>query len=519
MVTNHRFVALVVALALVAAACSSASVFESRDVSTPGSASKADTGATPGTDPPLSSLDPATPTAPGQTLVDIETVDCPGSLADPAITCGLASVPVDHSQPSGPTMQVSFAIMEGSDTGFRTPVAVLQGGPGGASSELATWVSQRVFTQVFIDQRGTGFGSADFNCTEADRITTELLALDSVTALAQEIDAYSSCAARLADDPLLPTTNTAAMAADVASVMNALGHDRWVVYGVSYGTTIALELLRSSAEGLFGAVLDGVYPPDIDVDRAVAFSADRSIAAVDSACRSDSGCNRLVDGVASTLDRLIAELDADPIFVSAGGGAPETIIDGQRLGVFTFLMLYSEQTIARIPWMLAGLDRRDSEVARWAARVGNLILTSSSESADEATYMAVQCHDRAPFTAGPPAGLGEFASVIATPPTSELCEPWSVGSAGPEVGRPVESDIPSLLLSGSLDPITPAVYARGVAKGLSRATVVEQDGRGHGIWFGNDCIAEIVRSFVSDPGRQLDTSCADRPVPVDWVLP
>jgi len=514
-----RLAAVVAAMGLLAAACSSPSVFESLEPSTLGSASEPNADATSQTDPPLSSAGPSASTDSGDMPVGIEMIDCPDSLTDPAISCGLAAVPVDHSQPLGSTTKVSFAIMEGSDSGFDTPVAVLQGGPGGASSELATWVPQRVFTQVFVDQRGTGFGSVDFNCAEADQITTELLALDSATALARELAAYSSCAARLAGDPLLPATNTAAMAADVASVMNALGHDRWVVYGVSYGTTIALELLRSSVEGLFGAVLDGVYPPDIDVDRAVAFSADRSIAAVDSACRSDSGCKRVVEGVAPTLNRLIVELDADPIYVSAGGGAPETIIDGQRLGVFTFLMLYSEQTIARIPWMLAGLDRRDPDVARWAARVGNLILTSSSEAADEATYMAVQCHDRAPFTSGPPADLSEFASVIAAPPTSELCGPWSVGSAPPEVGRPVESDIPTLLLSGGLDPITPAVYARGVAKGLSRATVVEQDGRGHGIWFGNGCIAEIVRSFVSDPGRQLDTSCADRPVPVDWVLP
>jgi len=223
--------------------------------------------------------------------------------------------------------------------------------------------------------------------------------------------------------------------------------------------------------------------------------------------------------VAPTLNRLITELDADPIFVPAGGRVPETIIDGQRLAVFTFLMLYSEQTIARIPWMLAGLDRRDSDVAKWAARVGNLIQVASSESADEATYIAVQCHDRLPFASGVPSDLSAFASVIAEPPLSDICGPWSVGSADPDVGEPVSSETPTLLLSGSLDPITPALYARGVADNLSRSTLVEQEGRGHGIWFGNECIAEIVRSFVSDPGRQLDTSCADRPVPIDWARP
>lgn len=500
------------ATALVAAACSSTNVFDSVDT-----AQVAPTSTVPVVETTVTPS-PGAPGAGAEAAV-IEMIDCPDRLSDPAISCGVATVPIDHSDPGGATTRVSFAVMQGSDSGFSTPVAVLQGGPGGASSDLATWFPQREFTQVFVDQRGTGFGASNFNCPEADRITTRLLALASSTAQSREIDAYSACARRLAGDPVLIETNTSSMAADVAMVMTGLGHARWVVYGVSYGTTIALDLLRSSAPGLVGAVLDGVYPPDLDVDRAIAFSADRSIAAVDSTCRADPSCDRIVDGVSGTLDRLITGLDADPVFVSGGGGAPETVIDGQRLAIFTFLMLYSEQTVARIPWMLAGLDRRDPEVARQVATIGNLIETSSSKAADEATYFAVLCHDRAPFTSGPPDDLSVFASAIALPSTATVCAPWSVGSAAPEEGRSVGSDIPTLLLSGGFDPITPALYARGVADNLSRATVVEQAGRGHGIWVGNDCIAGIVLSFVSDPGRVLDTSCASEPVPVDWVRP
>jgi len=221
--------------------------------------------------------------------------------------------------------------------------------------------------------------------------------------------------------------------------------------------------------------------------------------------------------VASTLNRLMNELDSAPIVVAEGGGAPETVIDGQRLAVFTFLMLYGERETSYIPWMLAGIDRRDPEVARWAARLGSLIMSSSADASDEATYFAVQCHDRAPFASAPPANLSPFAAAITLPPISEACGPWSVGSASPEEVVPVESDIPTLLLSGGFDPITPATYARSVAEHLSQSTTVEQAGRGHGIWIGNDCIGDIVLSFVSDPGGSLDTSCASVPVPVDWV--
>lgn len=515
-------VAVAVAAALVAAACSDSSIFDSIDqaqldaiAST--TTAPITTAPTPATVDSGSAPDSSRSNGSAGPVAVIEPVDCPSLLRDPAISCGLATVALDHENPLAGTTSISFAVMQGSDSGFDTPVAVLQGGPGGASTDLSAWFPQREFVQVFIDQRGTGFAPTQFDCPEADTIITEILALDSAEALAREFGAYKTCAARFADDPVLPYTNTASLAADVEAVMAGLGHQRWVVYGVSYGTTIGLELLRRRAVGMVGAVLDGVYPPDLDIDQAIAFSADRSIAALDTACSADASCRKIIDGVSATLDRVISELDADPIHVAAGGGAPETIIDGQRAAVFTFLMLYGDQELSYIPWMLAGLDRRDPDAARWAARIGNLIESGSSDASDEATYFAVECHDRAPFTSGPPAGLGPFAAAIAEPPTSVVCAPWNVGTAPATVGEPVESDIPTLLMAGGFDPITPAEFARSAAAHLSNSVVVEQAGRGHGIWYGNDCTGSIVLSFVSDPGRELDISCAAEAVPVDWA--
>lgn len=526
---NRRLAAVALVAALAAASCSNATVFDSVDLAQTPSSSKAPattarattTTASPPTTTstaPATSGAPAADSDPGESYpAEIELVDCPGGMAGPDISCGLATVLIKADEADSPTTKISFVVMEGFDPQLSTPVAVLQGGPGGASSDLSTWFPPREFAQVFVDQRGTGFGTEDFDCPEIDEITIDLLALDSDTALEQELGAYSTCSVRLAGNPVLAATNTAAMAADVESVMAGLGHDRWVVYGVSYGTTIALELLRRSAKGLVAAVIDGVYPPDLDVDVAVAFSADHAIDIIDSACRADQGCSGVIDGVSSTLDRLMNELDNDPIVVAEGGGVPNTILDGQRLAFFTFLMLYSEREVSYVPWMLAGIDRRNTEVARWTARLGSSNMSSSSLLDDEATYFAVQCHDRAPFASLPPDDLSAFAAAIAFPPITEACGAWSVGSATAAAVAPVDSDIPTLLLSGGLDPITPATYARGVAQHLSNSTIVEQGGRGHGIWPGNDCIGDIVLSFVTDPTGHLDTSCAAVPVPVDWV--
>ena len=62
-------------------------------------------------------------------------------------------------------------------------------------------------------------------------------------------------------------------------------------------------------------------------------------------------------------------------------------------------------------------------------------------------------------------------------------------------------------------------YLESLMKSADAATIVEQDGRSHGIWYGDDCIAAIVAAFVADPDAELDTSCAAAGPEVDWARP
>ncbi len=116
---------------------------------------------------------------------------------------------------------------------------------------------------------------------------------------------------------------------------------------------------------------------------------------------------------------------------------------------------------------------------------------------------------------------GRLAAVAAVSSATleASCADWDRELADESVDDPVLSAVPTLLLSGTYDPITPPEYAEHAAAGLVNATIVVQDGRGHGIWFGSDCIAQLVQLFVEDPARTLDTSCADPGEPIEWARP
>lgn len=335
--------------------------------------------------------------------------------------------------------------------------------------------------------------------------------------------AYRACGDRLSGHPVLAGTDSAAHAADVAAVMAGLGYDRWFVYGVSYGTTIALELARAGPPGLAGAVLDGVYPPGLDLDRSLAASAESSLKELDDACAADPDCRAILADVDAALAELMARLDDRPLTVTVDaartglGAEVEVVIDGVTLAQMVFLFLYDPLSIAIIPGMLAGLEGGDEAVA---ARLGQEILDVSvidSSFNAEGVYLAVQCAERLAQASGPPDDMGDYAAAIVGPGLAELCADWDLPPSAP--GPPVVSDLPALLLAGRFDPITPPRLARQAAAGLSNSTVVVRDGASHGIWPRDPCVTGIVEAFLADPAAGLDTSCAAAPTPLRWQQP
>ena len=456
-------------------------------------------------------------------------VDCPVGVPDASgALCALATVAVDRGAPDPGSTEISLAVWPGvaevgpGDAG--PPLAVLQGGPGAASSDLVGHVPRRSYTQVFIDQRGTGFGSVDLDCPEISAALPAILAAEEAEARSIELAAYGACFDRLRGDPLLANTDTAAHAADVAEVMAALGFDRWSVYGVSYGTTIALEILRDPPAGLAGVVLDGVSPPDVEMTPALAASAQRALDEIDDACAADIGCTAVVGSFKDTLHGLIAELNAEPLIVSLQshetslGEAVEVLIDGDSLAALVFQFLYVADLTWPLPLILFELAEGMAEPGEYLALVAVEYSLLIYDAEHEATYFAAICADRVPFDSAPPQNMGAFAAAVVGDGFGEVCDLIDVAASPPQTAEPVSSDKPVLMLSGRFDPVTPPEFAARAAQHLPNATLVVRDGAHHGTWLGDDCIDNIVNDFLTDPHQTPDTSCADEPRPVEWDL-
>lgn len=185
--------------------------------------------------------------------------DCPLEVPDGVdITCGWLTVPENRQADTGATVSLPVAILAARGANpLPEPVFYLEGGPGGSAlAGLDSWYTSPYLEQhdlVIFDQRGTGFSEPSLNCPEMDEDA--------------ETDAVAACRDRLLDEGVDLTAYTSReSAADIEALRVALGYDQINLYGISYGTRLALTMMRDYPDAIRAVVLDGVYPPNIDTN-------------------------------------------------------------------------------------------------------------------------------------------------------------------------------------------------------------------------------------------------------------
>jgi pimeloyl-ACP methyl ester carboxylesterase len=87
------------------------------------------------------------------------------------------------------------------------------------------------------------------------------------------------------------------------------------------------------------------------------------------------------------------------------------------------------------------------------------------------------------------------------------CRDWPSGDTGAAFREPVRSHIPTLLLAGEFDPVTPPQWAYLAAQGLSHSYTFTFPGIGHGVLDSDTCASHLVRAFLADPQDPAVPAC------------
>ena len=218
-----------------------------------------------------------------------------------------------------------------------------------------------------FDQRGTGASTPSLDCPEYDDAVWEQLgaALPPTEELNIARDAFAACRQRLVDEGVdLDAYDTPTTAQDVEALRVALGIEEWNLFGVSYGTTVALEVVRQHPESVRSAVFDSVYPPERPIDGDVFVdNAQRTLAALAAGCAADPACADAHGDVTAGLQAAVDSWNADPFEATIED--PETgeerplVITGDGIVAGLWNAMYDDALIPLLPSLPAALLARD----------------------------------------------------------------------------------------------------------------------------------------------------------------
>ncbi len=381
------------------------------------------------------------------------------------VACGTLTVPENPTGASSRMIQLAIAVYESkSASPAPDPVVYLAGGPGG--------------------------GALD-----------EVACRDRIVGLGIDLAQY----------------NTSANASDIRTLRTALGYASWNVLGVSYGTRLALEVMRQSTDGLRTVVIDSTLPPDVDLLAKDAANTARSLTRVFDTCSAQPECNQVYANLSARLDAVVDKLDVSPLSIVVSGTAVQ--FAGSDLLGLVRLLLYSPQTIPYFPALLSQLEQNSTTLV--SLLLGAIAKAESSIAI--AMHLSVACREWAPRTsasafADASAGVNPRLVRAFDPTKSYLtsCPVWSVPPAPIAEAAAVAVDTPTLVLSGDYDPITPPEWGQHVASTLAHGQFVLFAGGAHAV---KDlaCAGKLIGAFLDAGAPIAEPSCPEHDAPISVI--
>jgi pimeloyl-ACP methyl ester carboxylesterase len=310
--------------------------------------------------------------------------------------CGYLTVPEQHGQPNGKTIQVGIAILKSTNPRPAEPLIMFQGGPGGSSIDIfpglflprnesaLKLLSERDL--IIFDKRGNRYSKPFLACPEYQEDSVNL----DKTATAKTLKTLKACRDRLVQEGVnLAAFNSVESAHDVADLVHTLGYKQVNLYGVSYGTELAQDVLRLHPKIVRSVILDGVVPNKPSLDSQYAVILDRLITQVDAACAQDTDCHALYPNVKATFEAAYTRLNQTPgtIQLLTSKGLEQQSVTGLNLAQTIFELSY----MAGAPFVIPALIYRASEGD--FILITNFRYMSPSGGIATGTYFSVKCSE------------------------------------------------------------------------------------------------------------------------------
>ncbi len=438
------------------------------------------------------------------------------TLADGETVAECGTFRVMEGQGGARTLDLSFVRIAATADGLRTTdaVVVLPGGPGDALTGAAHFLAAlyEPLTQardlIVFDPRGAG-GTSVLSCEipfpGGERSRWEhVFPPDFVAACREYLEASAD----------LTEYTTEKVVDDLDLLRDWLGYESLNLIGISYGTRTAQAYARRFPARTRTMILNGVVPLGVPAYANTATNLEGALTTLLAECASESDCASAYPDTRARIDALATSLETRSVAVETPSGPQPFTRDALSYALRGLLYVRG----ADLPNFVARAADGDLQPLAdfYRSRVDWI-----GNGYPFGAHLSALCAEDLALVDDAEIGrlsTGTFAGPSVARAYADACRAWPVAPLEPNPVRPLESEVPSLLLAGSHDPATPPAWAEQVAAGLINRVVIVVPRGGHIVW--NSCIGKMAERLVALATVEgLDQSCIDAmPSPV-FTLP
>lgn len=427
------------------------------------------------------------------------------------LRCGTLPVPENYDIKGGRVLKLEVVVVPAAKTATKPPVFYLSGGPGQAATTAARNVTQTSEVRknrdiVLLDLRGTGKGTR----LDCDAGGSDAHPEAYMEPLFHDGTAYAACAKKLSKTADLTQYTTVNAARDIEALRVALGYGKIDLYGGSYGTRQGIVFIHLFPKSVHAAIFSGLSPVSERGPLFHAQSAERAIEILFSQCAADAACHKAFPDPKADLDAVLATLGKQPAKVTlkhpVTGKPFIAALTASGFADSLRVMLYDEGMGRRVPLLLKKARAGDygpfAEIALDHGRGMKLDLAIG-------LTLSVTCTEdvsriRPEEVAA--ATKGSFIGDARVRGQMTACSVWPKGPMPKDYTTPFTSNVPVLLISGDLDPVTPPHFGVDAQKTFPNSVHVIVPGAHVS---DSPCVDAMMKTFFDHAdAKHLDTSCA-----------
>ncbi|SDB45020.1 Pimeloyl-ACP methyl ester carboxylesterase [Flavobacteriaceae bacterium MAR_2010_188] len=430
------------------------------------------------------------------------------------ITC--YRIPVSQTFNNISTGKISLAVIVAKKTGNTKtePLLYLHGGPGLSTlSNAKKYLTSNAFIAlreeqdlIMFDYRGTGYSEPSLCEDLLDSLKIYRKTNPSAEAFQKKrIELYLQCKNSLPQKRIdINSFSSFQLAADAEAVREALVIKQWNVYGVSYGTLVALHYIKNFPENLKSIILDSPFPPNVSSFDYV-HPMNETLQHMQRKIKANPSTAAKFPDIIGDFSKTANRLNEDPIKID------DDYFNGDDFAQAMLIAFYKTKVVPLIPLAMHEFAKGNvDQLKPWIENLSSSEDYGKTNDIQGALIDCYECKARKPqYTPDSLQVSFPYLATLAEKDYKKLCEIFRPERPLENYYESVKSNLPVLVLSGEFDPGMPPSFGQATIESLTNSTFVVIPNASHAAMHYNECSLNIVESFLKNPLEILDLGCIE----------